>query len=97
VVDLEAYRERRRAALADPLVRLERGVTRLDALLAHPSAQRLLGSSRIAAELRAIDLQVRAGRIPEAAERLERLVASLERGRTGTDRAREPEAAGRGQ
>lgn len=85
VVDLQAYRERRRAALADPLARLERGVTRLDALLAHPSARRFLPSPEIAAELRAIDLQVRAGRTLEAADRLERLIASLERGRTGTD------------
>ena len=85
VVDLEAYRERRRAALADPLARLERAVSRLDALLAHPSARRFLPSPEVAAELRAIDLRVRAGLTREAAERAERLIASLEQGRTGTD------------
>lgn len=85
VVDLGAYRERRRTALRDPLARLERAVARLDALLAHPSGRRFLPSPRIAAELRAINLEVAQGRIGEAADRLERLIASLEGGRTGTD------------
>ncbi len=85
VVDLQGYRERRRAALADPIARLERALSRLDALLAHPSGRRFLPSPEIAAELRAINREVAAGRTRAAADRLERLVASLEGGRTGTD------------
>ena len=84
VVDLGAYRERRRAALADPIARLERAVRRLDAILAHPSARRHLARPEVEAELRAINAQVSMGLAERAAERIERLIASLERGRAGT-------------
>ncbi len=79
VVDLAEWKRRRAGGRHGPLRRLEHAVARLEARLAHPSARGLRRSPELARELRLVNGAVRAGRLHEAAERLEALVARLER------------------